>query len=80
LSWGRTNTPEFGHSAIIDNLLFGSTSTLFLPGKHAGGSSGRSVAAVADGLLPSACFIVSTQRTVAVVLEESLGIPEADRG
>lgn len=47
---GKTNTPEFGHKATTDNLLFGPTSTPFAPGKNAGGSSGGSAAAVADGL------------------------------
>src|SRR5215218_1026740 len=51
---GKTNTPEFGHRAITDNLLFGPTSTPFAPGKNAGGSSGGSAAAVADGLAPIA--------------------------
>ncbi|MDQ3910659.1 MAG: amidase family protein [Actinomycetota bacterium] len=47
---GKTNTPEFGHKGATDNLLFGPTSTPFAPGKNAGGSSGGSAAAVADGL------------------------------
>lgn len=47
---GKTNTPEFGHKGVTDNLLFGPTSTPFAPGKNAGGSSGGSAAAVADGL------------------------------
>lgn len=47
---GKTNTPEFGHKGITDNLLFGPTSTPFAIGKNAGGSSGGSAAAVADGL------------------------------
>src|SRR3712207_7010201 len=51
---GKTNTPEFGHRAITDNLLLGPTSTPFAPGKNAGGSSGGSAAAVADGLAPIA--------------------------
>ena len=51
---GKTNTPEFGHRGITDNLLFGPTSTPFAPGKNAGGSSGGSAAAVADGLAPIA--------------------------
>jgi amidase/aspartyl-tRNA(Asn)/glutamyl-tRNA(Gln) amidotransferase subunit A len=48
---GKTNTPEFGHKGATDNLLFGPTSTPFAPGKNAGGSSGGSAAAVADGLV-----------------------------
>ena len=47
---GKTNTCEFGHKGITDNLLFGPTSTPFAVGKNAGGSSGGSAAAVADGL------------------------------
>jgi amidase/aspartyl-tRNA(Asn)/glutamyl-tRNA(Gln) amidotransferase subunit A len=47
---GNTNTPEFGHKGVTDNFLFGPTSTPFAPGKNAGGSSGGSAAAVADGL------------------------------
>jgi amidase/aspartyl-tRNA(Asn)/glutamyl-tRNA(Gln) amidotransferase subunit A len=47
---GKTNTPEFGHKATTDNRLFGPTSTPFLPGHNAGGSSGGGAAAVATGL------------------------------
>jgi amidase/aspartyl-tRNA(Asn)/glutamyl-tRNA(Gln) amidotransferase subunit A len=47
---GKTNTPEFGHKGVTDNLLVGPTSTPYAPGKNAGGSSGGSAAAVADGL------------------------------
>lgn len=49
---GKTNTPEFGHAATTDNLLFGATGNPFDPGKMAGGSSGGSAAVVADGLVP----------------------------
>lgn len=49
---GKTNTPEFGHSATTDNNLFGATGNPFDPEKMAGGSSGGSAAAVADGLVP----------------------------
>lgn len=51
---GKTNTPEFGHKGITDNLLFGPTSTPFDLSRNAGGSSGGSAAAVADGLVPIA--------------------------
>jgi amidase/aspartyl-tRNA(Asn)/glutamyl-tRNA(Gln) amidotransferase subunit A len=51
---GKTNTPEFGHKGVTDNLLFGPTSTPFDPSRNAGGSSGGSAAAVADGLVPVA--------------------------
>ena len=51
---GKTNTPEFGHKAITDNFLFGPTSTPFDLSMNAGGSSGGSAAAVAEGLVPVA--------------------------
>lgn len=47
---GKTNTPEFGHKGITDNLRFGPTSTPWAVGRNAGGSSGGSAAAVADGM------------------------------
>ena len=47
---GMTNTPEFGHKGTTDNYLFGPTSTPFDLTRNAGGSSGGSAAAVADGL------------------------------
>jgi Asp-tRNA(Asn)/Glu-tRNA(Gln) amidotransferase A subunit family amidase len=52
---GLTNLPEFGHKGATDNLLFGPTSTPFARGKNAGGSSGGSAAAVADG-----CAVLAT--------------------
>ncbi len=51
---GKTNTSEFGHIAVTDNEVFGPTGTPFDPSKTAGGSSGGSAAAVADGLVPIA--------------------------
>ncbi|MER9470930.1 amidase, partial [Mesorhizobium sp. M0482] len=39
---GKTNTPEFGHKGITDNLRFGPTSTPFAIGYNSGGSSGGS--------------------------------------
>lgn len=51
---GKTNTPEFGHKGITDNLLFGPTGTPFAPNRNAGGSSGGSAAALAAGLVPLA--------------------------
>ncbi|MEY7847633.1 amidase [Natrarchaeobius sp. A-rgal3] len=51
---GKTNTPEFGHKGTTDNGLFGPTSTPFDPDRNAGGSSGGSAAAVADGMVPIA--------------------------
>lgn len=47
---GLTNTPEFGHKGVTDNELFGPTSTPFDADHNAGGSSGGSAAAIADGL------------------------------
>lgn len=47
---GKTNTPEFGHKPVTDNLLVGPTSTPFDLERNAGGSSGGSAAAVADGM------------------------------
>ncbi|MFL6138164.1 MAG: amidase [Frankiaceae bacterium] len=51
---GKTNAPEFGHKAVTDNMLFGPTSTPFDLAMNAGGSSGGSAAAVAEGLVPLA--------------------------
>lgn len=51
---GKTNLPEFGYMGKTDNLLIGPTSTPFDLERNAGGSSGGSAAAVADGLLPFA--------------------------
>ena len=47
---GKTNTPEFGHKPRTDNELVGPTGTPFAPDRTAGGSSGGSAAALADGL------------------------------
>ena len=51
---GKTNLPEFGYMGKTDNMLVGPTSTPFDLERNAGGSSGGSAAAVADGLLPFA--------------------------
>jgi Asp-tRNA(Asn)/Glu-tRNA(Gln) amidotransferase A subunit family amidase len=51
---GRTNLPELGHKGTTDSLLFGPASTPFRLGANAGGSSGGSAAAVADGLAAGA--------------------------
>ena len=51
---GKTNTPEMGHKGVTDNKLFGPTSTPFDLERNAGGSSGGSAAAVADGIVPIA--------------------------
>ena len=47
---GTTNTPELGHRVRTDNMLVGPTATPFDPDRNAGGSSGGSAAALADGL------------------------------
>lgn len=51
---GKTNTPEFGHTGITDNLLFGRTNNPWDRSRASGGSSGGSAAAVAAGLAPLA--------------------------
>jgi amidase len=47
---GTTNTPAMGHTVRTDNELVGPTGTPFDPERNAGGSSGGSGAALADGL------------------------------
>jgi Asp-tRNA(Asn)/Glu-tRNA(Gln) amidotransferase A subunit family amidase len=47
---GKTNAPEFGHKGTTDSPRFGPTSTPWAIGYNAGGSSGGSAAAVADGM------------------------------
>lgn len=49
-----TNTPEFGYKATTDNALIGPTRNPWNVDLNAGGSSGGSAAAVADGLVPLA--------------------------
>ncbi len=51
---GKTNTPEFGHKAVTDNILFGHTRNPWNLKCVAGGSSGGSAAAVSAGLAPLA--------------------------
>lgn len=51
---GKTNMPEFGVIGITENPLFGRTVNPWDTGKHCGGSSGGSAAAVAAGLCPVA--------------------------
>lgn len=47
---GKTNTSEFGHVAVTTNDLFGATGNPADTERTAGGSSGGTAAAVADGL------------------------------
>jgi aspartyl-tRNA(Asn)/glutamyl-tRNA(Gln) amidotransferase subunit A len=49
---GKTNAPEFGHTAITKNLLFGTTRSPWDPQRTPGGSSGGSAAALAGEILP----------------------------
>lgn len=49
---GKTNTPEFGFTAITKNPLFGVTRSPWNPERTPGGSSGGSSAALAGGVLP----------------------------
>ena len=51
---GKTNTPEFGHIALTNNLIFGQTKNPWDFEKNSGGSSGGAAAAVASGLGPLA--------------------------
>ncbi len=51
---GKTNSPTMGYRGTCDNYLFGPTRNPFDVAKNAGGSSGGSAAAVADGMLPFA--------------------------
>jgi aspartyl-tRNA(Asn)/glutamyl-tRNA(Gln) amidotransferase subunit A len=48
---GKTNAPEFGHTAITKNLLFGTTRNPWDPSRSPGGSSGGSSAAIAGGVV-----------------------------
>jgi aspartyl-tRNA(Asn)/glutamyl-tRNA(Gln) amidotransferase subunit A len=49
---GKTNTPEFGFTAITKNLLYGTTRSPWNLDVTPGGSSGGSAAALAGCLLP----------------------------
>jgi aspartyl-tRNA(Asn)/glutamyl-tRNA(Gln) amidotransferase subunit A len=51
---GKTNTPEFGHKAITNNLVFGLSRNPWSLEHTPGGSSGGAAAAVASGLGPLA--------------------------
>jgi len=49
---GKTNTPEFGHTAITKNLVHGATRSPWDTERTPGGSSGGSAAALAGCLCP----------------------------
>jgi aspartyl-tRNA(Asn)/glutamyl-tRNA(Gln) amidotransferase subunit A len=52
--FGKTNAPEFGHTAITKNLVFGATLSPWDAARSPGGSSGGSAAAIAGEVLPLA--------------------------
>jgi Asp-tRNA(Asn)/Glu-tRNA(Gln) amidotransferase A subunit family amidase len=49
---GKTNLPEFGHTAYSSNRLFGTTRNPWDPARTPGGSSGGTAAAIAAGIVP----------------------------
>jgi Asp-tRNA(Asn)/Glu-tRNA(Gln) amidotransferase A subunit family amidase len=51
---GKTNLPEFGHTAYTSNRLFGTTRNPWNLERTPGGSSGGSSAAIASGMVPLA--------------------------
>jgi Asp-tRNA(Asn)/Glu-tRNA(Gln) amidotransferase A subunit family amidase len=83
---GTTNTPELGHTPLTYNELQGPTATPFDLDRNAGGSSGGSAAAVADGLTvlatgsdvggslrnpASCCGVVSVKPSFGLVPKET---------
>src|SRR5205823_4396967 len=51
---GKSNTPEFGSTAVTESVLNGACRNPWNPERTPGGSSGGSAAAVAAGVLPLA--------------------------
>ncbi|MDG2051945.1 MAG: amidase [Myxococcota bacterium] len=51
---GKTNTPEFGYTALTKNLLFGTSRNPWNLDRTPGGSSGGSSAAIAGGVISMA--------------------------
>ena len=49
---GKTNTPEYGHKGVTDNIPFGPTLNPWSLDHTPGGSSGGTGAAVASGMVP----------------------------
>jgi amidase len=83
---GTTNTPELGHTPLTYNELQGPTATPFDLERNAGGSSGGSAAALADGLTvlatgsdvggslrnpASCCGVVSVKPSFGLVPKET---------
>lgn len=49
---GKTNTPEYGHKGVTDNIPFGPTLNPWSLAHTPGGSSGGTAAAIASGMVP----------------------------
>lgn len=49
---GKTNTPEYGHKGVTDNIPFGPTRNPWSLDHTPGGSSGGTAAAIASGMIP----------------------------
>ena len=54
VTFGKTNTPEFGAGSQTFNEVFGRTLNPYDPGKTCGGSSGGAAVALACGMVPIA--------------------------